>query len=293
MASLGSILIPYRAFHIGYPGSGKTGALAALANLGYKLRILDYDGNIQPLQGYVDPRVLADRQRVDVVTLQDKMKNNDKYVAVDGMPVAFNRGLELMKEWKYKDENGEEVSLGKSADWGMETIVVIDTLTTMGAMAKNRAMVMNNKTPSNMTSAVWGAAVADVNNMINIMKTGRFHLIINTHKQTLGPADFIQQGDAEEVKEKKLEMIGDGMIPPRIYPVGVTKPSSQTIHGALPIMLEFSKTTKLGKEVRIIDTVGSSLIDVKMPGRGLKKEYPIETGLADIFEAMGYKAPGF
>ena len=85
---------PYRGFHIGYPGSGKTGALAALANVGYKLRVLDYGGNFQSLVGFADDRALPN---IDIVSLQDRLRNGDSYVEVMGIPEAFNRGLELMK----------------------------------------------------------------------------------------------------------------------------------------------------------------------------------------------------
>jgi hypothetical protein len=287
---------PYRAFHIGFPGSGKTGALAALANAGYKLRIIDFEGNYQPLVEYVDERALAN---IDIVTLQDKMRSGDKYVEASGIPEAFNKALTLMQHWKYKDEDGTEVDLGKSSEWGLDTIVVVDSMSSGGTSAKLRAMKMNNKTPANMTSAVWGHAVADWSNFIEIMKAdrNRFHLIINSHKQILGPADFLNQNDDKEgneaLKEQKMEMIRDGMIPSRIYPVSVTKPNAQVIHGMLPIMLEFLKTTKQGKDMRVINTVGGMEIDLKIPSRSVKATYPIETGLAEIFEALGYKAPGF
>lgn len=292
MASLKNLKAhtPYRGFHIGYPGSGKTGALASLANAGYKIRGLSYEANYEPLVNYAD-----DRADIDIVVLQDRMRNGDKYVEVMGIPEAFNQGLNLMKEWKYKDDDGNEVNLGKSSEWGPDTVVFVDALGSLSAAAKARAMKMNNKTPSNMTSAVWGHAVADVNNFIELLKSdkNRFHLIINAHKQILGPGDFMAQGDDDAVKEKKLEMIRDGMIPPRIYPIAVTKPQAQSVHGMLPIMLEFEKTTKQGRDMRVINTVGGVQIDVKIPGKNLKSSYPIETGLADIFEALGYKAPGF
>lgn len=284
---------PYRGFHIGFPGSGKTGGIAALLNVGYKVRVLDFTGNFQPLVGFADDRALAN---LDIVTVQDRLRNGEKYVETMGIPEAFNNALRMMQEWKYKDDDGNEVNLGKPlTDWGSDTVLVVDELTTLGMASKNRAMKMNNKTPNNMTSAVWGHAVADVTNFIEILKAdrNRFHLIVNTHKQILGPGDFIQQGDDAEVKAKKLEMISDGMIPPRVYPVGVTKPSSQTIHGLLPIMLEFEKVKQLGRDVRVINTVSGPEIDVKIPGKGLKKSYPLETGLAEIFEALGYVAPGF
>src|ERR1700692_1276245 len=32
---------------VGYPGTAKTGSLASLLNAGFKIRMLDYDGNIE------------------------------------------------------------------------------------------------------------------------------------------------------------------------------------------------------------------------------------------------------
>lgn len=294
MANLASLRNrPYRGFHIGFPGTGKTGALASLANAGYKIRGLSWEGNFEPLVAYADPR--AD---IDIVMLQDKLRSGDKFVEAAGIPTAFSDALRLMQEWKYKDDDGNEVNLGKSSEWGSDTIVFLDSMTSGAQSSKLRAMKMNNKTPATMTSAVWGHAVADWNNFIEILKNdrNRFHLIINTHKQILGPADFVNQNDDKEantvIKEEKMKMIADGMIPPRVYPVAVTKPQSQNIHGMLPTMLEFVKANRAGKEVRLINTEGGTEIDVKIPGKGLKKSYPIETGLAEIFEAMGYKAPG-
>ena len=286
---------PYRGFHIGWPGSGKTGALASLANAGYKLRVLDFEGNFAPLVNFVDERVLADPSRIDIVTLQDQLRNHDKYVEVVGIPDAFNRGLELLKEWKYKDDDGTEINLGRSADWGPDTVVVVDSATSFGEAAKRRQIKMQSKTPITMTDTVWGAAVADFNNALEIMKRmdKKYHLIINCHKQMLGPQNFIARGDSDEIKKEKLEAIKDGMIPTRIYPVGVSKPQAQVLHGMLPTMLEFEKVTKVGKECRIIRTVSGPEIDVKIPSNKLKTEYPIETGLADIFSLLGYKAPGF
>jgi hypothetical protein len=279
---------PFRGFLVGFPGSGKTGALASLANAGYKLRVLDFEGNFQPLLGFSDPR--AD---IDIVTLQDKMKNGDKYVEIVGIPEAFNNANRMMKEWKYT-EDGQEINLGKSSEWGSDTIVVVDSLTSLSASIFRRAMKMNNKTPSNITSSVWGHAVADLSNFIDLLKAeeNRFHLLIIAHLQILGPADFIQQGDTEEIREKKLEVIGKDMIPTRYYPISVTKPDAQKVHGKLPIMLQFEKKVKLGKDVRVIKVESGPEIDVKFPAKIVKSEYPIETGMADIFTTLGFTAPG-
>lgn len=286
---------PYRGFHIGYPGSGKSGGLASLANAGYKLRVLDFEGNFQALVDALDDRVLSDPTRVDIVTLQDKLVNREKYLEVEGIPQAFNRGLELLKEWKYKDEDGNEVNLGRSADWGSDTVVVVDSATSFAQSSKRRQIKMQSKTPITMTDTVWGAAVADFEHAIEVMKAmeKRYHLIINCHKQLLGPQNFVARGDTDEIKAAKAEQIKEGLVGARIYPVGVSKPQAQTMAGMLPTMLEFEKVERLGKVVRVIKTVSGAEIDVKVPNLKLKKEYPIETGMADIFATMGYVAPGF
>lgn len=288
---------PYRGFHLGFPGSGKTGALVSLLNAGYKLRVLDFEGNFDPLINFADEKALGN---LDVVTFQDRLYSdpNKKFIEPLGIPSAFVNALKMMKEWKYKDEAGVEVDLGKSSEWGQDTIVVVDSLTSLGTTVLRRSMKMNGKDPSTMTSAVWGAAVSDLKNFIQMLKdeSNKFHLIINCHKQMIGPKDMLVQGNddnAKMVNETVVEMNNDDLIPVRFYPVGITKPSSQTVHGELPIMLEFKKERRQGKDTRIIDTVGSSIVDVKIPVPGLKKEYPIETGLAEIFAVMGYKPPGF
>lgn len=281
--------IPYRGFHIGLPGSGKTGGLASLANAGYKLRILDMGGNPESLLEYVDERALAN---IDIVTLADKMKNGDKYIEAVGIPTAFNNANKMLIEWKYTDEDGEEVNLGRSTDWGQDTIVVVDDGSGLAAAVFARALKMNNKTKSNVTSAIWGHAVSDYNNFIDILRSQNHHVIVNIHQQMIGPQDFLAQGDDSVVKEKKLEAISQNLIPTRWYPIAVTKPQAQNVHGKLPIMLHFEKTIKFGKEQRVIDTVGGVDIDVKIPGKELKKSYNVETGMAEIFEALGHKAPG-
>lgn len=287
---------PYRAFHIGYPGSGKTGALASLANAGYKIRILSFEGNYEPLLNYVDDRAL---DNIDIAVLQDKIDDGDHYLSVAGIPQAFNKALKLMNEWKYTDEDGVEINLGKPPEWGPDTVLVDDSLTSMAAAIKRRAIKMSKVSPISMTSAVWGLAVADLEQFIEkqkAMKNG-YHLIVNCHKQMLGPSDFLSQDDKkrgnEDVLEKKIEVIRDGLIPTRIYPVSATKPNAQNIHGALPIMLEFVKVEQMGRTRYVIETRGGPEIDVKIPSAKVKATYPIETGLAEIFEALGYQAPGF
>lgn len=281
----------------GYPSSGKTGAIAALLNVGYKVRMIDFEGNYEPLINFTDERALAN---LDIVTVQDKFRiSPEGDLIVDGIPTAFNDGIKLMQEWTYKDATGEKVSLGASKDWGRDTVVVVDGLTSLGEAALRRAMKMMNKTPKNMTSAVWGFAVADALNFIKAInrRTNNFHVIFLAHLSMIGPNDYINQNDDKDenaaIKAEKMEAVSDGLIPVRLYPKGVTKNQSTTIHKEFPIMLRAEQVSKQGKTVRVLKTIEGPAIDLKFPAKDTPKEVPLETGLATLFEKLGAKAPGF
>lgn len=281
---------PFRGFIVGYPGGGKTGAIASLVNAGYKVRMIDMEGNYQSLVDYCDPSKL---DNLDIVTVQDRLRNADKYFEPIGIPSAFNDAVKLATHWKYKDPDGNEVDLGRPDEWGMDTVLVLDSNSAMGEAALRRAIKMSNKTPGNLTSAVWGSAVADQTSFLKLLaaEKNKYHLIVMAHLRMISPEDFIKQGDDEAVTEKKLEAISQSMIPTRLYPVAVTKDLSTKIHKELPTMILAEKKEKIGKTGRFLRTVSGSELDLKIPSPNVKAEYPLETGLASIFKDMGYKAP--
>lgn len=284
---------PFRGFITGYPGGGKTGCIASLLNAGYKVRMINMDGNIQSLVDYCDEKAL---DNLDIVVVQDKMRNGDKYFETVGLPTAFNEAVKLASHWKYTDpDTGELVDLGRPADWGSDTVLVLDNNSDMGEAALRRAIKMSNKTPGSMTSATWGMAVADQTAFLKLLaaSSNKYHLLVLAHLRMISPEDFIKQGDDAAVVEKKLEAIQNSMIPTRLYPVAITKDLSTKIHKELPTMILCEQKEKLGKMGRYIRTVGGPELDLKIPSPNVKAEYPLETGLATIFEAMGYKAPGF
>ena len=79
MTNAGNLLAstPARIMIVGYPGAGKTGALACLANAGYKLRILDFDGNLEPLLDNLDDRAVP---LVDAIHFEDELRSANKFI---------------------------------------------------------------------------------------------------------------------------------------------------------------------------------------------------------------------
>lgn len=270
---------PVRMMVVGFPGSAKTGMLASLANMGYKLRIMDFDGNTDPLIQYTKPEFL---KNIDIVSFQDKMKMGPKYLEPAGVPTAFSDAMKLMNRWKYKDPySGLDVDLGQPQDWGCDTVVVLDSLTSNGAAAKRRVMALNNKTLDNTTQAIWGISMDQQDAFVDLLtsEANGFHVIVLAHLKMIGPKE-INSKDEQANKELQERMID--LIPSRYYPSALGNALPQTIGGHFPTLIE--ATSEKGK--RFIRTIPRPELDLKVPSIQNLNGTPIETAYQKIFEAL-------
>lgn len=290
MASLEDIAVnqPFKGLGLGMPGSGKTGSLAALANAGFKLRILDFDGNIEPLILYIKPEF---RKNVDIVTLEDAMENKGKYVGTKGLPKAFDNMLKMLSRWKYKRADGTEVDLGRSKEWGPDTIVVLDSLTGMGRAAMRRAQVMMNRTPLNTTQQIWGLAMQDQEAVVEIMTANdkMHHTIVLAHMKMVGPKDVLKDDDdvTAQIKGQQADMVDT-----RWYPSALGRELPQNIAQHFPTVLHFeTRFSATGKARRVITAEGTDKLDLKIPAQ-IEKELPVDTGMLTVFKALGHNPPG-
>lgn len=273
----------------GWPGAAKTGCLAALANVGYKIRMIDYEGNYKPLLVYTKPEF---RKNIDILTFQEKWSGtaNPGYISPMGIPQAFNNSMKALKDWITTDAEGKTVSLGASKDWGPDTILVTDSMTGMGEASFKRAQIMMNKTPLNTTQAVWGIGVADQLHLIQMINNveNKFHHICLAHLTMIGPQD-INKDDSDLTKE--LKEAAAELLPTRYYPKAVTKAFSQTIAKEFPVHILAERKMKGGKPDRYLKLETGDELDLKFPGINAPARLPIETGMATLFELLGYKAP--
>lgn len=271
---------------VGYPGSGKTGCLASLVDAGFKLRILDFDGNCEPLILFSDKSKLPN---VDIVSLEDKLRQGPKWIEPDGLPTAFSDGLKLMNHWKYK-EGEEEIDLGKSKDWGPDTILVLDSLTAMGKASMRRTIVMNNRTIGNVRRQEWGTAMSQQDDFIARItsKRNNFHVIVLAHLKIISPKD-IEKNDEGLTKDLK-EKIAD-IIPTRLFPSALGQNLPPEIGGHFPTLLLAEPNYKGSSVKRMIKTVPRPELDLKAPAPNLPKELPLETAMVTIFKELGCKMP--
>lgn len=289
----------FRGLIMGYPGSGKTGCLAALANAGYKVRLLDLDGNPESLLQYTLPEFLPN---IDIVNLEDKIVDKGAYAGPEGMPMAYTKALRMLDRWRYEDPDGTELDaktgkrytdLGRSSDWGPDTVVVVDGVTGLSDAALWRARAATGKTPMNMTQAVWGAAANDVLNFTRrfTASTNKHHSIMISHVKIVGPK-VEQATDSELAKTVKAESAE--LIPTKLQPTAVGWQLPQYFCGEFPITLVCEQVAK-GKTVyRRIKFEPRPDMDLKLPVKDPEslKDLSLRDGLLRIFQALGSQPPG-
>lgn len=161
-----------RVLCIGRPGSGKTGAIAALANAGYRLRIADFDRSAAVvLRRFVHPSA---QHLVDIRTYTDKLKSQSGLILCDGPPKAID---DFIKDFSSRWDGG-------FTQWHPSDIFILDTLTFCG-IASLRYVVFANAKDGNVafSQELWGMAMQGVERMLELMKAGgmKCAFICNTH----------------------------------------------------------------------------------------------------------------
>lgn len=283
---------PIRALLTGFPGAGKTGSLACLANAGFKLRILDFDGNPESLLKYTKRAAL---KNIDIMSFEDPQAFTGSFVGTKGAPSAFIKCCKALDSWKYTDPDGTEVDLGASSTWGGDTIVVLDGLTGLSQACFARAQAMMNKTPLNTTQAVWGLAIQDQANFIRRLTAASnlHHVIAISHLKMIGPK-AIEGGDNQANAELKERMID--LVPTRYYPTALGQQLPQTICGEFPIVLNINSQVKGGKVKRTIRFQPVEEMDLKLPvplkALDSLTDLGVDDGILRVFDAMGIPRPG-
>ncbi len=275
-------LAPARVMLVGYPGAGKTGSLACLANEGWKLRVLDFDGNLRPLIAYTTPEGKAN---IDVLTFEDKLRAGPQFVDVSGVPDAYANAWKALDRWISVGPDGEETDLGRSRDWGPDTIVVLDGISGMGRAAKRRAMRMLNKTPLNFTQQGWGLGMGEQEQMLEAFTAmrNRFHIIVLSHLVMIGP-EKPQKGDDETTLSIK-EAAAD-LVPTRLYPKALGRQLPQSVAEHFETTLQVKAKTTGHKVSRVILTQPTPELDLKCPIPNIQGELPIKDGMLTIFNGL-------
>lgn len=242
--------------YIGDSGTGKTGSLASLVAANYKLRVIDCDNGLDVLVQYIRKECPDKIGNVSYESHRDKFKATDSGPVISGTPKAFTSCIKLLNQW----------SDGTTpAEWGDDTVLVIDTFSGLASGAFEWARGMN---PGAKDPRQWYfMAQQALEKVIDMMTGAGFasNVIVISH------IDYKERED------------------------GVTKGYARAVGSALgPIIPKYFNTVLLaesqgaGKNVRrMIKTLPTGIIDLKTPiPFKLDKDLPLETGLATVFEKL-------
>jgi hypothetical protein len=235
--------------YIGDSSTGKTGSLVSLLQAGYKFKILDMDNGLETLKIFAR-KAQADLSAVEFETFRDEYRSTNAGPLIKGAPKAFVNALGKMTEWsEHEDPN---------------TIFVLDSLSAYGRAAYAWAKGMN---PAAKDPRQWYfAAQQAVEDTIALLTGDNFKMNVI----------LISHVNYKEVTE------------------GVTKGHVNAVGSALgPVIPRYFNTLLIaeaigaGKNVkRKIKTLPTGIIDLKIPSPEAEAEYPLETGLATIFELL-------
>lgn len=249
---------------IGEAKSGKTGSLVSLVEAGYKLRILDMDNLLEFLKGQILKQCPDKIGNVEFRTLRDKYKASGVGTVIDGKPKAWVESLKMMNRWKYMD--GEtEIDYGDPAEWGPDTILVIDSLSRWcdACYAFHEAMIIPGKSGEYDGRAVYGNAQKDMEKQLAMLTsdTVKTNVIVICH------------GVMQDRDDGKSKM----------FPRAIGQALSPNVPTYFPNYIRYINDS--GK--RTIQLKSSALIDLAIAKPDtLGDTLSVDTGLAEIFTAL-------
>lgn len=240
---------PIKMLVMGDTGSGKTGALASLANEGYKLHILDLDNGLDILASTVKKENLGN---VEFETITEKRKLvNGKMLPASGQATTFTRALKVLTDW-----SGKYTSLND--------VLVIDSLTFLSDAALEHVQSGAGHLGKNPEIQEWGLAMQLIEDILQLLFSTdvQCNVIINSHIKYL-------QDEGTGIVKAQINTLGS-KLPPK-----VGRYFNHMIWAGM-----------VGPK-RVFKTKASSVMGLKSPNpEKVLEQYPIESGLADYFKAV-------
>lgn len=243
---------------IGGNGSGKTGSLVSLVKAGYKIRVVDCDNGAEILGHLLDgsPEAVA---RVDVET------HTDQYTGSAGNPVlklplkGFSGVCKVLDNWP---------ELGKPSTWGTDTVLVLDSLTLLGRFIMNHVLAVNLHVGKPPQLQHWGQAMQLQEDIMAMLTGDTFscHVIVMAH------VTFVEEEGA--ISKQGYPSALGSKLPPKI---------GSYFNSTLHVDMEGVGNAK--KRVIRTQTKGNINCKTSAPNK-VPAILPLETGLADYFEAL-------
>ena len=256
---------PVKLLVAAHSGAGKTGALASLANAGYKLWVLDFDNGLDILPPYVNEDKL---KNVKYQTCTDGLQPDllkSKFSTKKAMPTAYKNAIKYLDKWP--DTNRSVMGQGDTEAFGPEDVLVIDSLSFMANAAMRLTLAEVGRIKPEIQD--WYTAQNKVEDFLAFMydDTVKCHVIVNTHID-------VKENDMKQLLEQPTAL--GRALPPKIPRYFNT-------------MLRLDVQGRGEKAKRQYMTVPTGTLSVKCPWK-LPPSLPQATGLLEVFKAAGKPA---
>jgi len=262
-----------KAIVMGDSGGGKSGALASLAHVGYKLHIMDTDNGLDVLKNLLldpnsrySPKAI---ENVDAITITEKMVPKQGIV-VPASAKAWSKCISLFDKW----DDGQGLNLGSIFTWGPQDILVIDSLTMLCNFCMNHIKAMNNRLQSDPYQSDWGEAQRQIEAVLQTLYDSQLkcNVIVNCHITRIGQEESVV---SEKGVVSKYTVSGTE----RGYPSTLGKALSPKVGRYFNTALLCEGGKIYTKTRGIVNLKNTNPVSV--PG-----SFPLETGLADYFKAV-------
>lgn len=273
---------PIKLLFLGDSGTGKTGALASLAEAGYNLRVLDFDNGLDILASILrdKPEALS---RVVYETCTDRLKTVGGKTIVDGIPSAWTKAMNLLDRWKILDKKSGEVGydLGLLSSWGLRDILVIDSLTFMSDAAMRMILALNNRGTQRPWQSDWNEAQNLVEGALALLYADhvRCNVIVNAHVNYM---DIMIDTGQKDSQGNPIKQVIDSK--------GLPQAVGQKLSLKIPRYFNTSLiATREGSgmgEKRWISTKSVGIVEAKTSIIQVPSRLPLATGLADYFKLL-------
>lgn len=291
---------------IGDQGNGKTGAKAALLAMGYKLRMIDTDRGSKILRSLlIDPRYpyrswmektgidIREPGRISVVPVDVdmdviSMSRKDSNGRTQSFEVlgptsasAWNKTVKLLKRWI--DPDGTDY--GQIYDWGPDTILDFDTMSTLAEVAKYWVQDMNGHLGAIVDEhgRDTGGAQEMIMRLMGTITNSKVvcNVIVTGHIKRVDMSADVPQSMEQRMREKKT-------VDPKGFPAVIGQAVSPYIGKKFNDLFVVDRTGNGRLAERKIFSVPVSNTDTKHSAF-VDPDYPLETGLAEIFAALRYQ----
>jgi hypothetical protein len=286
---------------VGDSGTGKTGMLAAFVAVGFKLRSLDCDygksadviegllrSDAYPYRAYMAQHKITPNYSfipfdipMGLVEIDVPLGNNKSKKEVVIGPTsgaAFNKVFSSLNNW-IDEATGE--AFGNASTWGPDTIISIDTVSSLGHMAKVYSQFLNNH-PGSIDDAFGrdnNAAQDFISRLlINLCsKATKANVVVNAHIIRVDTTSNIPVSPTQRMMEKKSF---DAKGYPNILSRAFSTQIGKFFNYLFIAREEFNRRT--------ISTISTDNITAKGPA-WLAPSYPVETGLLEILCALRFQ----